>query len=304
MRTLEFEIPEEYNGRPALHFLKRHAGFSSRIIRNLKNVPDGMLLNGEHTRTVDILHTGDILTVNMPPESTTLPENEFFSVDLESREEADRLFSEIEILYEDRDILVLSKPGVLSVHQTHSHRGDTVADFVQERMFRQGGDTVFRAVGRLDKGTSGIVVCALNPFSASKLQGNIEKTYYALPTGRFEGAGTIDFPIYRPDPLKVKRAVGEVGDRAVTHWKALKTGDIISFVEINLETGRTHQIRVHFASLGAPLLGDRLYGVSDGRIERQALHCGRATLVHPVTGEEMEFVAGLPEDMNRIIEML
>ena len=134
MRTLEFEIPEEYEERPALHFLKRYAGFSSRIIRRLKGVPNGMMLNGEHVRTVDLLHTGDIFTINIPPESTSIPEYEFFSTDFETREDANNLFSEIEILYEDQDILVVSKPGIMSVHQTHNHRGDTLADFVQERM--------------------------------------------------------------------------------------------------------------------------------------------------------------------------
>ena len=304
MRTLEFKVPEEYQGKQALHFLKRYAGLSSRIIRRLKGVPNGMLLNGEHIRTVDVLHAGDIFTINIPPESTELPKYDFFSTDVNTRDEAEDLFKEIEILFEDEDILVVSKPGILSVHQTHNHRGDTLADFVQERMHKKGGDTVFRAVGRLDKGTSGIVVCALNPFSASKLQGNIKKTYYAFPTGFFLGAGTIDAPIYRPDPVKVRRSVDERGDRAVTHWKTIKTGDDFSFLEINLETGRTHQIRVHFANLGAPLLGDRLYGNPDCRIKRQALHCGRAELTHPVTGKKMEFLAPLPDDMNNILRLL
>ena len=156
-------------------------------------------------------------------------------------------------------------------------------------------------MGRLDKGTSGVMVCALNAYAADRLQRGVKKVYLAVPSGKYEGSGTIDAPIFRPDPILTIRVVDDRGDRAVTHWKALQTGEDRSLVEVRLETGRTHQIRVHFASLGTPLLGDTLYGTASEEIHRHALHCARAEFLHPVTGEALSFEAPLPEDMENLL---
>ena len=294
MRTLTFTISSEYDNHKALHYLRGSAGLSSRIIRNLKTYDDGILLNGEPVRTIDPVHTGDVLTVNLPddpPESIPpLPDPEFLEGPLP------------EILYEDEDLLIVNKPGTMAVHPSHNHQGDTLANFVTWHLNRQGKNGVtFRAAGRLDKGTSGIVVCALNAYAADRLQRGVSKVYYAVPTGRFAGSGTIDAPIFRPDPILTLRVVDERGDKAVTHWEALRTGEDRSLVRVTLETGRTHQIRVHFAHLGAPLLGDTLYGTPSEELPRHALHCGHAELVHPVTGKVISVDATLPEEMNRLI---
>lgn len=116
--------------------------------------------------------------------------------------------------------------------------------------------------------------------------------------------GTIDKPIYRPDPMKTLRAVGEQGDRAVTHWETIATDGEKSLVRVWLETGRTHQIRVHFASIGMPLVGDGMYGTDEMKLGHQLLHCAKVSFVHPVTGERMTLEAPMPEDMRKIVETL
>ena len=289
MRTLQFTVPAEYENRKALHFLRGSAGLSAHLVRVLKTLPDGILKNGEPVRTIDRIHEGDVLTLNLPDEAPTV-------------EPAADFDGNLSVLYEDEDLLVINKPGNLAVHPTHNHQGDTLANIIAAYLLAEGRPAVFRAVGRLDKGTSGIVVCALNPYAAARLQGHVHKTYLAVPTGHYEGSGTIDVPIYRPDPGKTLRAAGPAGDHAVTHWTALRSGQDLSLVEVTLETGRTHQIRVHFQSLGTPLAGDDMYGApAHPDICRQALHCARAQFVHPVTGSAVDLRAPLPQDMENVI---
>lgn len=281
-RSLHFEIPEQYNGRKVIHFLRGEVGLSSRLTISLKYREDGILLNGEHIRTIDLLKTGDVLTVNLPDETSTVPAVTIVALD---------------IVYEDEDILVINKPAGLAMHPTHNHQDDSLANCVA--VYRPGA--VFRAVGRLDKCTSGLVLCAMNQMAAAALSGRYEKEYLALAGAVFEGSGTVDKPIYRPDPMKTLRAVGDTGETAVTHWKALATDGKCTLLRVNLETGRTHQIRVHFASLGAPLMGDEMYGSDIRPPERAALHCAKLTFRHPVTKQEMAFEAPLPQDMQAVV---
>ncbi|MDD6807714.1 MAG: RluA family pseudouridine synthase [Oscillospiraceae bacterium] len=293
MRTLEYIVPVEYDNRKVLHFLKGSVGLSSRLIRALKMQENGIMKNGSHTRTVDIIKVGDKITINIPDDS----KNENFSVG----DSTCLTRAGVEILYEDADVLVVNKPALMPIHQSHNHQGDTLADLVISYLNTESSGAIFRAVGRLDKGTSGIVVCGKNAFSANKLQGNIYKTYFALPSGSYSGTGTIEAPIYRPDPLKTFRNVDERGDYALTRYEALKTGENVSLVRVNIETGRTHQIRVHFAYLGTPLIGDTMYGTEDPRISHQSLHCGIAEFEQPYTGVLIKVEAKIPEDMERII---
>lgn len=288
MRTLEYTVDERFDSLKLYSFLKGHIHLSSKLIRSLKRTENGLLINGCHARTIDLLHTGDRVSVNIPQdEKTALPGSVM-----------------PEVIYEDDDVLVVNKPPYMPIHESHNHQGDTLANSVCGYLSKKGKQCSFRAVGRLDKGTSGLVVCALNSHAAALLSGKIEKTYYALPTGSFEGNGTIDEPIFRPDPMKTLRTVDERGDRAVTHWQALKTGEELSLLEIRLETGRTHQIRVHFAWLGAPLLGDRMYGEEREDINHQALHCGLVSFIQPVTGERITCSAPMPDDMLAFAEKI
>ena len=286
-RRLQYTIPHEYSSRRVLDFLK-HLGFSHRLITKLKQTPDGILLNGEHIRTIDPMSEGDVLEINLPTDK-----KESISIPVEMP---------LDIIYEDDDILVLNKPAMLAVHESHNHLGDTLSNAVAFHLKKEGKPSAFRAVGRLDKGTSGLMVCALNRYAASRLSGKIKKQYLAIATGVYEGEGTIDAPIYRPDPILTVRTVDERGERAVAHWKALKNDGKNTLLRVKLETGRTHQIRVHFASLGTPLVGDTMYGTSDGRICHQALHCCECRFIHPVKNEEMHFFCDMPDDMKSIIE--
>ncbi len=286
-RKLQYAIPSEYSSKRVLDFLK-HLGFSHRLITKLKQAPDGILLNGEHIRTIDPMSEGDVLEINLPTDK-----KESISIPVEMP---------LDIIYEDDDILVLNKPAMLAVHESHNHLGDTLSNAVAFHLKKEGKPSVFRAVGRLDKGTSGLMVCALNRYAASRLSGKIKKQYLAIATGVYEGEGTIDAPIYRPDPILTVRTVDERGERAITHWKALKNDGENTLLRVKLETGRTHQIRVHFASLGTPLVGDTMYGTTDGRICHQALHCCECRFIHPVKNEEMHFFCDMPDDMKKIIE--
>lgn len=283
MRTLEFSAGEDYDGKKLYSFLKGSIHLSTKLVRSLKRTERGLLINGEHARTIDLLKAGDRITINIPADEKTAVPGSVMP----------------QVIYEDSDVLVVNKPPYMPIHESHNHQGDTLANSVCGYLAKKGKSCAFRAVGRLDKGTSGLVVCALNSHAAARLSGKLEKTYLALATGCFEGSGTIDKPIYRPDPMKTCRTADDRGDRAVTHWEALKTGDSLSLLKIRLETGRTHQIRVHFAFLGAPLLGDRMYGEERSDITHQALHCAEVSFVQPVTGEKIACTAPMPEEMER-----
>lgn len=284
-RILQYNITEKYGGQKVLTFLKREVGASTRLIRQLKRVENGITLNGEHIRTVDIMKTGDVLKVRLPADSETV----------------EPLPYELKVLYEDDDLLVVDKPHGLALHPSHNHQGDTLANAVAYHLSKRGRSAVFRAVGRLDKGTSGIVVCALNKYTAAALSGKIYKEYSAVAEGVYEGEGVIDRPIYRPDPIKTLRTVDERGERAITEWKAVSHRNGRTLLRIHLVTGRTHQIRVHFSSLGTPLVGDTMYGTPSEEITRQALHCCMCRFTHPVTKEIIELSAPLPEDMANLI---
>ena len=288
MRKIDYPVGADYDGKKLYSFLKTHCKLSSKLIRSLKRTENGMCVNGVHARTVDLLHTGDLVSLSLPEDASparpgaTLPE----------------------IVYEDEDLLVVNKPPLMPIHESHNLQGDTLQNCVALHLLQTRRQGAFRAVGRLDKGTSGLVVCALNSHAAARLSGKIEKTYYAIATGELRESGTIDLPIWRPDPMKTLRAVDDRGDRAVTHWKSLATDGDLSLLEIRLETGRTHQIRVHFAHLGAPLLGDTMYGAPDERLAHQALHCGKLRLIQPVTGKDLLLEAPMPKEMQTIADEL
>ncbi len=286
-RTIDSVIPKELDGEKLIVFLRGHLKISARLLPKLKNSPTGLLCNGEHIRTIDRVHEGDIITVTFPDEECLISPSDTKGLD---------------IVYEDEDILIINKSGDIAMHPTHNHQGDTLANKISAYFRERNKNAVFRAVGRLDKCTSGLVIIALNAHSANILSENVEKEYLAFAGGHYEGSGTINKPIIRPDPMKTYRWVGEGGEYAVTHWESVKTDGRRSLLRIRLETGRTHQIRVHFASEGTPLVGDDMYGSTDFSVPRAALHCAKLTFLHPVTKEPMCFEAPLPEDMNNAVE--
>lgn len=288
MRTIEYTVTDYFDGKKVFNFLRGYVKISVRLLRSLKTVEDGIMLNGKRARTIDIIHTGDEVIINIPDDST-------MSIPIDYP---------LDIVYEDDDLLIINKPPMLPMHESHNHQGDTLANAVAGYLMKKNKPATFRAIGRLDKGTSGIVVCALNSHVAARLSGKIKKQYLALVTAKYDRDGTIDKPIYRPDPLKTYRTADDRGDYAVTHYHIEEKGNNYSLMRIDLETGRTHQIRVHFAYLGTPLYGDRMYGTEDSRICHQALHCESLTFIHPVTGEKITVRAEMPEDMKGLLEDL
>ena len=288
MREIKFTVTESFDGKKVYNFLRGYVKISTRLMRTLKRIPDGIMLGDKQGRTIDIIHKGDVITLNIPDDDTAPIPIDY----------------PLDIVYEDDDVMLINKPPTLAMHESHNHQGDTLANAVAGYLLKRGKSATFRAVGRLDKGTSGLVICALNAHSAARLAGRFEKEYLALVRGEYSKGGTIDKPIYRPDPIKTYRTVDERGDKAVTHYKVKECGKDYSLLRINLETGRTHQIRVHFASMGTPLYGDTMYGEAHERLSHQALHCGKVKFTHPITDEVIECEAQMPEDMQMLLEEL
>ena len=276
MRKIDFKISAIDDGRRIKDYL-RDFGVSSALLTKLKQTENGITVNGEFARAIDILHTGDILAISVEnkghmPEPLDIP---------------------LDILYEDEDLIAVNKPPFMPVHESRNHIGDTLSNAIAAHVKE---DTAFRAVYRLDRDTSGVVLIAKNPLAAAKLAGKVKKDYYAIVKGEISESGIIDAPIARLDSSIIKRCVAEGGERAVTHYKPVKTKNGLTLLKINLETGRTHQIRVHFSHMGFPLLGDTLYGGSDERLNRQALHCKDIYFIHPITQADMHVTCPFPND--------
>lgn len=282
MREIIFKIDDKNSGLMIRDFL-RNFGVSSALLTKLKQDENGIKLNGKFAKAIEVLKSGDTLTVNIK-NSGKMPEK--FECE------------NVKVAYNDEDILVLNKPPLMPVHESRNHRGDTLANVAAYYM---ESDSAFRAVYRLDRDTSGLVLIAKNELAASKLAGKIKKDYYAVVSGKFEGEGTIDLPIRRVQESIIERGVFDDGERAVTHYKAIKTDGENTLLKLNLETGRTHQIRVHFSHLGAPLLGDTLYGGSCEKINRQALHCKTIYFTHPITHEKITVDCDFPKDFKGLI---
>lgn len=282
MREIIFKIDDKNSGLMIRDFL-RNFGVSSALLTKLKQDENGIKLNGKFAKAIEVLKSGDNLTVNIK-NSGKMPEK--FECE------------NVKVAYNDEDILVLNKPPLMPVHESRNHRGDTLANVAACYM---ESDCAFRAVYRLDRDTSGLVLIAKNELAASKLAGKIKKDYYAVVSGKFEGKGTIDLPIRRVQESIIERGVFDDGERAVTHYEAIKTDGESTLLKLNLETGRTHQIRVHFSHLGAPLLGDTLYGGSCEKINRQALHCKTIYFTHPITHEKITVDCDFPKDFKGLI---
>lgn len=282
MRVIEFEIKEKDNKRQIRDFL-RDFGVSASLLAKLKRTENGITLNGSFARAIDEIHTGDHLSISIENKGKMPPP---------------LINNDVKKVFGDEDILVLNKPPMMPVHESRNHQGDTLANAAACYM---KSDTAFRAVYRLDRDTSGLVLIAENELAACKLAGRIKKDYYAVCKGVLTGSGTIDLPIKRMSDSIIKRGVSGNGERAVTHWYAVKNNGINTLLKINLETGRTHQIRVHFSHLGYPLLGDSLYGGDCEKISRQALHCKTIYFNHPISEKPTIIDCDFPKDFKGLI---
>lgn len=260
-------------------YLRRECGLSHRQISRLKQIKGGMMVNGRHLRSVDIVCPGDVIRLHM--------------VDASNMTANPALF--VSVVFEDRDIRFFDKPAGMPIHPSRNHRMDTLGNAFAA-MFPE---ETFRPVNRLDSNTSGLTAAARHAIAAAQLPPRIRKTYLAVVTGDPPDFGTIDAPLGRTEESIIVRCVRPDGQRAVTHFRTLKRGTY-SLVELHLETGRTHQIRVHMAHIGCPLAGDGLYGGDMSEITRHALHCCAARytdadgLLHHITSP-------MPDDMRRLL---
>ena len=292
-RTFHYTISTEYNGQTLLSFLK-HKNYSSQVITHLKRTENGLLLNGKWGRVRDILHTGDMLTINL--------------IETESSENIIPTNLPLDIVHEDEDILVVNKAANTPIHPSQGNYDNTLANAVAYYYQQKDETFTYRCINRLDRDTTGLLIIAKHMYSASLLSEmvanhEIHREYLAIATGEVPETGTIIAPIGRVDGSTIERHVDEMqGDYACTHYKRLDYNNGYSLVSLKLETGRTHQIRVHMKHIGHPLPGDFLYNPDYSVIKRQALHSHRLVFKHPITGESLEFVADLPMDMKKIIE--
>lgn len=292
-RIFNYTIPTEYDNQTLLSFLKDKK-YSSQIITHLKRTEHGILLNNKWGRVRDILHTGDIVTIQLLEDA--------------SSENIIPMNLPLDIIYEDEDILVVNKAANTPIHPSQGNYDNTLANAVAYYYEQKGEVFTYRCINRLDRDTTGLLVIAKHMYSASILsemvsERKIHREYLAIATGNVLESGSIIAPIGRVDGSTIERHVDEDnGDYACTHYKRLAYNNGYSLVSLKLETGRTHQIRVHMKHLGHPLPGDFLYNPDYTVIERQALHSHRLSFNHPITGEYMEFLAELPEDMRKIIE--
>lgn len=290
-RILEYNIKPGENTRTIQEFLKAH-GYSAQVIRHLKQTNDGILKNGIWARVGEALVPGDTLTLTLIEETSS--ENIVPSP------------LPLSIIYEDDDLMVINKAAGMPIHPSQGNYDNTLANACAWYFQNQGIPFVYRCINRLDRDTTGLLILAKNMYSASLLSGmsarrELHRQYLALAQGLTPESGTITAPIARVPGSTIERMVDfSCGEYACTHYQRLAYKNGYSLVSLKLDTGRTHQIRVHMKYIGHPLPGDFLYNPDYTIISRQALHSWRLSFRHPVTGGQLAFTAPLPDDMTSI----
>lgn len=236
--------------------------------------------------------------------------NDEITVDLSMQEDNSNIVPtemNLNIIYEDKWFIVINKPAGVAIHPSVLHYNDSLSNGVRFYFDKIDLKKKIRVVNRLDYNTSGLVIFAKceyihEQFSKQMSQNIFQKEYLCLVKGTLENnKGIIDLPIARKPNSIIERCIDKKGQKSITHYEVLKTFSNYSLVKCILETGRTHQIRVHFSAIGNPLLGDTLYGTESDLISRQALHSNKIKLIHPITGEHLSFESPLPNDMKKLI---
>lgn len=290
--NLSYQIDKDEHYDNVLHVLKEQFLLSDRLITKLKKA-NKIYLNDLQTYTKKSLTVGDTVSV---------------LIDFEE-DNSNIVASNIplNIIYEDDYLLVLNKPANIAIHPSILHFDNSLSNGVKFYFDKLGLKKKIRIVNRLDRNTSGIVVFAKNEYIQECLikqmkTKELKKEYLAIAKGILESkSGTLNFPIARKEGSIIERTVSSDGDSAITHYDVVKEFNNLSLVHIVLETGRTHQIRVHFSHIGHPILGDTLYGSPSELINRQALHSYKLTFIHPVTKKVLSLEAPLPNDIENII---
>lgn len=293
-RNIDYIIDEDSAGLRVEQFLRRKR-YSGQNLSEIKRMPKSILVNGVHYYMRQKLSKGDHLQVRIcetknsekiPP--TNLP---------------------LDIIYEDEDLLVLNKPAGMPIHPSLNNYTNSMANALAYYFQSQGKPFIFRCCNRLDRDTSGLTIVSKHLVSGSILSDmtkyrEVHREYLAIARGSVTPSeGTIQAPLGRKEGTIIERTVDwEHGEDAVTHYKVVKEANGHSLVSLRLETGRTHQIRIHMKYLGYPLIGDYLYNPDMEYMTRQALHSHHMEFTHPITGEHMSFTAPLPEDMARVMQ--
>lgn len=294
MRWLTLPIGADQAGKPVSTLLRRELGLSAAGVRRAKALPGGILLDGAPVFTNAMARQGQVLAVDVG--------------DAAGSEQIAPVPGPLTIVYEDQDLVILDKAGGVPVHPSQGHHGDTLANFLLAHYRDQGLVAAFHPVNRLDRGTSGLMAVAKHAHAHERLQhqlrtGELARTYLAVCQGvPVPRRGCVDQPISRLPGSVLKRQVCPQGARARTHYAVERTGAGRSLVALRLETGRTHQIRVHMAFLGCPLAGDFLYGTElEALPQRFALHSAALRLRQPVTGEEIALSSPLPAALSALL---
>lgn len=267
-------------------------GISLRLLYSLKKDKQ-IFVNKKFYKMHELVNIGDIIEINLPDEA-----NEYDAEDMD-----------IKLLYEDADLMVVEKEPFVVVHPTKGHQSGTLANGLIKLFKDKSINSKIRFVNRLDRDTSGILIVAKNSYCHSILTKDdamheMEKKYYAVVGGHLEKeSGVIDLPIDKSED-GIRRMVSEKGQRAVTRYKVIDKLKQATLLEISLETGRTHQIRVHFSHIGHPLLGDELYGGDMSLLNRQALHCFELGFYSPRKSEIIYIKSELPHDMRELVKEL
>ncbi len=294
MPQLHYTVPEAQDGSKLKHVLRGELQLSSTLLKTLKWREGAIRLNGESVRVDAIVRAGDTITVAIDERDAR--EGDVAPLDLP-----------LNIVYEDEHLLVLDKPGNLAMHPKSTdlsapHLAGALVNYL-------GAGSVPHFVSRLDKGTSGLLIAAKSGYVHELLRralhsDELTREYLALAVGEVTPKrGIIDRPITRDENSLVKRCCREDGLPSLTEYAVLSTHDALSLVHLVPHTGRTHQLRVHMAAIGHPLLGDWLYGTeAPSLIARPALHSAFLRFTHPLTGETLSFTAPLPPDMEKFVK--
>lgn len=294
MRTLTLTITPARAGKDINTLLRRELHLSAADVRRAKALPQGILLDGTPVFTTARVQPGQTLSVVVG--------------DQEGSDTIQPVPGPLDIRYEDEDLLIVDKAGGVPVHPSQGHHGDTLANFILHHYQTQGLTAGFHPVNRLDRGTSGLMAVAKHAYAHQRLQtqlqtGELRRRYLAICQGTPpQEEGWVDQPIRRLPGSVLMRQVHPQGAPARTHYRLLRRGGGHSFIELALETGRTHQIRVHMAFLGCPLAGDFLYGEELPELpERFALHSAALRLLQPVNGEEITLTSPLPPALEALL---
>lgn len=288
-RILQYTVNSSESSIPIYEFLKRN-GYSRHVITQIKKIENGIQKNGSWVYVTDLLTSGDQVTILLSEDDS---QNAIIPKKMN-----------LDIVYEDEDILIINKAADTPIHPSMHNYENSLANGVAWYSNQKDEHYVFRCINRLDRDTTGLTIIAKNMLSSCILSDmarnrQIERIYLAVVTGNLANSGTINAPIARKENSVVERQVDfSKGESAVTHYTPIKSKNGYTLVRVSLETGRTHQIRVHFNYIGHPLPGDYLYNPDYAIINRQALHSFQLQFMHPITKKLMKFEAPLPDDIN------